>query len=147
MPACRSEFRELTKMRVVLRSSSYFLVYSRSNSSDSFRYTEKKSARELFVLNGSKNSLRAEWRLKREVQCLFSGGPASNNNEMDVPFWIELNDRRPICLHPVQRKGSSARVGVVRRVPCEAGALRRLGAKAFSAFVPLHASDGITTAQ
>ena len=56
-------------MREVLRSSSYFLVYSRSNSSASLRYTEKKSARELLVLSGSKNSFRAEWtrRLRCEV--------------------------------------------------------------------------------
>ena len=50
-------------MREVFKSSSYFLVYSRSNSSDSLRYTAKKSARGLFVLSGSKNSFKAEWRL------------------------------------------------------------------------------------
>ena len=60
-----TEREQLTKMREVFKYSSYFLVYSRSNSSDSLRYTVKKSARELFVLNGSKNSFRAEWRLWR----------------------------------------------------------------------------------
>jgi hypothetical protein len=56
-------------MREVFRSSSYFLVYSRSNSSDSLRYTAKKSARELSDLSGSKNSFKAEWRLER--RCYF----------------------------------------------------------------------------
>ena len=50
----------LTKIREVFESSSYFLAYSRLNTSDSLRYTAKKSARGLFVLNGSKNSFRAE---------------------------------------------------------------------------------------
>ena len=53
----------LTKIRDVFKSSSYFFACSRSNTSDSLRYTAKKSARELSVLNGSKNSFRAEWRL------------------------------------------------------------------------------------
>ena len=55
-------------MREVFKSSSYFFAYSRSNTSDSLRYTAKKSARGLSVLNGSKNSFRAEWRLYFEVQ-------------------------------------------------------------------------------
>lgn len=50
-------------MRGVFESLPHSIVYSVSNSSDSLRYTVKKSARELFVLNGSKNSFKAVWEV------------------------------------------------------------------------------------
>lgn len=51
----------------VLKSSSHFFVYSRSDSSCPLRKTVKKSARVLFVLSGSKGSFKAEWGLQCEV--------------------------------------------------------------------------------
>ena len=95
--ACRTGIRRLTKMREVFKSSSYFLMYSLSNTSDSLRYTAKKSARELFVLNGSKNSLSAEWRLGCEV--ILAGRESSN--ETDIPFWVELDNHGLFFLHSV----------------------------------------------
>ena len=49
----------------------------------------KKSARESFVLRGSKNSLRAEWRLDWDV----SDNPTVGAwNRSDAPLRIYLND-------------------------------------------------------
>jgi len=50
-------------MREVFRLSPYFLLYSRSNSLGSLRYTVENSARELFVPNSSKDAFKAGWRL------------------------------------------------------------------------------------
>ena len=94
----------------MFKPSSYFLVYSRSNSSDSLRYTVKKSARELFVLNGSRESFKVGLRRQSPWQSLawdFVSGRTTTGSPL---YSVLRNGPLHLCccrnVHPLALKES-----------------------------------------